>query len=368
MRLAGQAKAGFYPTPPKVTKCIASHFKPLDYPVRLLDPCTGEGTALTNLLMGFSKTDLLTDLLKPETYGIELDSDRAGIAKEKLTRVINSDFFNTRISKQAFSLILLNPPYDYSLDANQRLEHKFLIACKDLLMAGGIMILIIPQTRLIKITARHLAAYYENIKVCKFPEPEYQDYKQIVIFATRKDNNIPNDILQAELEKVQAAFKLASMTEEVSTLPELREVKDPEYILPESIPDPSFCFRGYDIDPAEALDQVQKNGLWNDHGILELFLPQITNGQIRPLMPLKKGHIALLIASGFINNQILEDGDLKLIIKGKSFKTNRIERKERIETSEDGKEKEVTDIIEKERFDTVINAFNLNTGEFLEIK
>ncbi|MFH1564049.1 MAG: DUF6094 domain-containing protein, partial [Nitrospirota bacterium] len=256
MRPQGQAKAGFYPTPPKVTSLIASHIKLQDKEklYRYIDPCAGEGIGLrqlTDLLQGFGNP-------KNETYGIELDAGRALKAKVNLTRCISCDFFTVRTSRQAYSLILLNPPYDSSGDETQRLEHKFLVGCKDLLTVNGILILIIPQTRLIKLTARNLAAYYQDIQVFRFPDPEYSVYKQIVIFAKRKADNIPNEARQAELEKTIDLFDGFGN----STLPILEKKAKPVYILPPSPLLDNFYFRGYEIEPQEALEQIQKNGLW----------------------------------------------------------------------------------------------------------
>ena len=100
MRLAAQAKGGFYPTPPRVTDLIAELIQPPaghardDETLRILDPCCGEGTAL----------DRLTDSLrKPhaaevETYGVELHSDRAEEAKSRLDHVLGTDLFATSIA------------------------------------------------------------------------------------------------------------------------------------------------------------------------------------------------------------------------------------------------------------------------------
>jgi hypothetical protein len=75
MRLAAQAKMGYYPTPDSVTPLIAKYLKrQRDGLIRVLDPCAGEGTAIK----------LIGDRLKAETFGIELDLERGGKAKEIL--------------------------------------------------------------------------------------------------------------------------------------------------------------------------------------------------------------------------------------------------------------------------------------------
>lgn len=72
MRLAGQAKLGYYPTPAFTARTIGDR---LDIPERgaLLDPCCGEGSALKALAKG-----------RGELYGIELDWTRPDEAKKVL--------------------------------------------------------------------------------------------------------------------------------------------------------------------------------------------------------------------------------------------------------------------------------------------
>ena len=61
MRLAAQAKMGYYPTPESVTETIINHLKrPANGLIRILDPCVGEGTAIKSM----------ADHLQAETYGI----------------------------------------------------------------------------------------------------------------------------------------------------------------------------------------------------------------------------------------------------------------------------------------------------------
>ncbi len=362
MRPAGQAKAGFYPTPATVMQRIAAHIAPTDPAgiTRAIDPCAGEGAAMRQL------QDMIRGMT---TYGIELDSDRAAEARQQLDNVITGDYFTARTKADAYSLLFLNPPYDFSGDDDRRLEHKFLITkTPDLLTTGGLLVLVIPQVRLIKQTCRHLAAYYENIRVYKFQEPEYQAFNQIVIFGTRKLDNTPNPRAQEELEHVSTAFNMLDPAQP-SLLPELPRPDAPVYVLPSTPQDQPFYFIGEHVDPEEAYRIIQVKGIWADTRKLdEIFAPKEAP-TIRPLMPLKKGHLALLIASGFINNQILDDNQgTRLIIKGRSFKASHTERNTKTEQTDDGKEKEVTEITEKEKFNTVISAFNLNTGQFMAIK
>ena len=114
MRLAAQAKGGFYPTPPKVVDLAAGLVSVGGYgtrrgrTLRILDPCCGAGEALEQLSRRLSQrwgTPV-------ETCGIELHSDRAEEAADRLDRALAADLFQTSIANGAFGLLLLNPPYD----------------------------------------------------------------------------------------------------------------------------------------------------------------------------------------------------------------------------------------------------------------
>ena len=115
MRLAAQAKGGYYPTPERVVDLIAELIHtPSGYyhrgreTIRILDPCCGAGDALERLAEGLDQPNAMTI----ETYGVELHRDRAEEAEKRLHRTLAVDLFATSIANGAFGLLLLNPPYD----------------------------------------------------------------------------------------------------------------------------------------------------------------------------------------------------------------------------------------------------------------
>ena len=85
MRLAAQAKGGFYPTPERVVDLLAGLIHtPTGYyhrdreTLRILDPCCGAGEALAQLA---GRMDA-PNAIPIETYGVELHRDRAEEAGE----------------------------------------------------------------------------------------------------------------------------------------------------------------------------------------------------------------------------------------------------------------------------------------------
>ena len=196
MRLAAQAKAGFYPTPPRVVEMIAElvsvypgRYRNLEV-VRLLDPCCGAGEALAQL--GHSLSQRWS--VGVETSGVELHQDRAQQASERLTRALGSDLFTTSIANGAFGVLLLNPPYDWALDEKKRVEHSFLVHCTRYLYENGVLVFIVPKARL-AVSARHLASHYRALRCWAFPEPEVQAFNQVVLMGYRKTQPNLDDVM-----------------------------------------------------------------------------------------------------------------------------------------------------------------------------
>jgi len=61
-------------------------------------------------------------------YGIELEAGRAELARSKGIDVIHGNCFDVQCPVESFSLIYLNPPYDFEIgeDKSQRMEKLFL--------------------------------------------------------------------------------------------------------------------------------------------------------------------------------------------------------------------------------------------------
>ena len=152
MRLAGQAQLGYFPTPETQLPLIASWLSlaggELDL-VRALDPCAGEGRALAYLAEHLYGS--------VTTYGIELSPQRAEEAGKLLDYVLNTAFENAVLTDETFSLVFTNPPYDGETmtGGGERMEYTFLTASTKLLVRGGVLVYIIPETRVSEKIARH---------------------------------------------------------------------------------------------------------------------------------------------------------------------------------------------------------------------
>jgi len=342
MRLAAQAKMGYYPTPQSVISLIADILiRNGKSNIKLLDPCAGEGTALKQI----------GEILDAETYGIELDTERGRIAKENLTQCLITDYMATRISNHAFSMLYLNPPYDWAVkndevSASERYERTFLRNTLRYLITNGVLVYLIPQARIDKTIAKILAYRFKDVKVFRFPEDEYKAFKQIVLFGVLKKRAKHNEDLARYLTE----------TGQLKAILPFLDRADCKYNAPPSPAIKNFLFRTTRIDPGELEIEVRKYGL--NGKISRLVKPLTLSERIKPIMPLRQGHLAQLLACGMMNGVVFDkNGRNPLVIKG-------ITRKE-VETRtehEDGKEK----IIETDKIVITINAIN-EYGEFITI-
>jgi Uncharacterised methyltransferase family (DUF6094) len=298
MRLAGRAKAGFYPTPLTVLERIIGALKSGPRPLRILDPCCGLGDPLKRI----------AEHTGAESYGIELDRHRATEAREKLSHILNSDALTARVSPSAFSLLFLNPPYDQ--DETGRLEYRFLVKSTPWLIPRGLLIYVIPQGRYLKNTLRYLASWFENVRIFRFPEEEFWRFKQTVLFAVKK----PRAVLDPNLmDQMNACLQ--------GNLSELPNQGLPVYLLPSVPTNDGFIFRPGDVNPEEAMPEIKVHGVWQIPEVKENIEPQESKQAVQPLMPLRQGHLAQLIAAGFINNQVIIKDGKRLLIKGQTIKS-----------------------------------------------
>ncbi len=159
MRLDAVSKAGFYPTPLELANYIVQVIsKKSSRQISILDPCCGDGEWLAKIVENlFDHLNFRTTSYEKilQLFGIELDKDRAEKAKRRLdgvgafnffkVNILNTDLFDTIIQPlESFSILYLNPPYDYSPE-DKRLEIVFLKHCHKYLQTGGLLIYVVPE-------------------------------------------------------------------------------------------------------------------------------------------------------------------------------------------------------------------------------
>ena len=272
--------------------------------MNLLDPCCGKGTALSAL---GADADCMT-------YGVEIDEGRAESALSRLTRVGFGSYFYSRISRQAFHAMLLNPPYLTTVSEcgwNVRSEKRFLAESYQHLMMGGLLIYIIPHYRLTQDVCTVLCENFRDITVWKFYGKEYERFSQIAVMGIRR-----------EREKCSgAAGQLGALVYDMDAVPELSEIPDGRYALPEQAKKVDV-FQGEVFNKAELAAQLAAS-----KSFAKIFEKnRIDTMEKHPLLPFGIGQIGLVGGSGLINGFM--DCEAPHIIKGRIVKEKRTRQEE----------------------------------------
>ena len=271
---------------------------------------------------------------------MELHRDRAEQAAEVLDRALACDLFATTIANNAFGVLLLNPPYDWDRE-DKRVEHAFLMYCTRYLIEGGLLLFIAPRQRL-TVSARYLSSHYRDLRCWAFPHPEREVFDQVVLVGRRKSEPSPDPYAE---EQVRGwAF---GEPEEFSPRP--YPVYDP-LVTPAG----DILFATRTVDPLAAVAEARKMGLWASQEVRDSLWPA-EDRRTRPLMPLRRGHLAMLVAAGFLDNLVLEADGQRILVKGRT--TKELVLAEETENTE----------VYRERLKTTVVALDLDGGEITDI-
>jgi SAM-dependent methyltransferase len=343
MRLEGQAKMGFYPTPPIVADQILNILD-IRPECCVLDPCCGEGAVLADFKRRFGV----------ETFGVELDAIRFEKAEKVADHVLNCDSVNElKAEKMSYDVLWENPPYDWDVteDDSQRLEKTFYKAHKGLVSPHGIIVFLIPFGVLQSCV--NLLSRLRELRVFAFPEQEYKVFKQLVIIGrqylhTDEDENYKTNqkYLKSIIRDIPAetAYEILETTEQAA-------LKGEKLYKVERTGN-RVTFRSKRIDPEEVYGLVQTSKL---SGLLGELQTIQTINTITPISPLTDGHLAMLLASGMMDGEFIgSDGD-RYVVKG-SVKSGVSESEE---LSEDGKAAKIT---QRTNYTIVVKSINLTQG------
>ncbi|MFA5352695.1 MAG: DUF6094 domain-containing protein [Thermodesulfovibrionales bacterium] len=276
---------GYYPTSQTDCEIIASYLTS-DYGAVLLDPCCGTGAAVKTVakeIRGGSKYCL----------GVEVEESRAESAAESLDLVVTEDFFSLQIEAGSVGCVFLNPPY-YS---QEELHQSFIEKATRILTKKGVLILLIPEYELKGKTTAFLASYFEDIRVFKTVDKTFQ---QTILFGVKK----------AKIERAEEDA-LGAVCDELQTI---KKTSQPLYRIP-------YTKRYEEIKivstalTAKYLQQVCYSFTDDTMRIQEL-VPE-RHGLRRPILPLRRGHLAQVLASGAIDGVVTHpDTKERFLIKG----------------------------------------------------
>ena len=341
MRLAGRERLGFYPLPVQEAARIRRFLAFPQEQCSAIDPCVGNGVAFAELTAG-------KQVLR---YGIELDTGRAGEARTKGIDTIRGNCFDVQCSVESFSLIYLNPPYDFEIseEKSQRMEKLFLEHVYRWLKAHGVLVVVVPAKRIAD-CAVLLSRNFRDVRVYRLTEPESVRYKQIVAMGVRRTRQERDRLRDGEI--IQSQQWLSSIALKSEELPSLPLEPDHTYVVPTGAA-VRLIHRGLPLDEIE--DLLPKSSAYRQAAAV-LFAHQADVAG-RPLTPLHGGHVGLLCTAGMLNG-IFGEGESRHIAHWQSVKLV-----DRTEEEEDGK----TIIREKERFSNELTLVFAN-GEIAVLK
>jgi Uncharacterised methyltransferase family (DUF6094) len=299
VHIHGKTRLGFFPLPLSEAQRLKNY---LTFPGQFsaIDPCVGDGVAFS----------ALTEGAPGRRYGVEIDAHRAAQARTLGIEVVQASTMDVRCNAESFSLLYLNPPYDWESGetGNQRLESVFLEHTYRWLKPEGILIFVIPQLRL-KPCARLLADHFKDLRVYRLTEPECVQYKQIALLGVRrKRHERPRDTALIEANEY---FEQLAIERE---LPPLSDTPEAIYRVPESGP-AVLSNTGIPLDEVE--DLLLHSAAYRQASRILLHERSAVRG--RPLTPLHGGHVGLLCTAGLLNG-VFGEGDQLHIAHWRSVK------------------------------------------------
>jgi hypothetical protein len=321
--------------------------------MRFLDPCARTGEVLSGIANSF-KTGI-----NIETYGIEIDPEKGKIAQEKLTKCLISHYQNVRIGNRAFSLLFLMPPigaevkqHESKVRKLQRMELLYLKNCLKYLAPTAILIYVIPRSRISQVIAQTISRHFTNISVFDTVQGSHDEHDTMVIFGRFRISPGKNIAMEGYLNRSanQDAIR-PNFYEDFANI----RFKVP-YLKVKSSKNILFASNTINLD--ELIDELQKYGLTDS--IMHLFEVGSNIGEkIRPIMPMRHGHLAQALASGIMNGIVTDKSNANpMLVKGLTRKVIDVR------TEGSGSDKK---IIETDRIQIVINVFN-ESGDLLRIE
>lgn len=326
MRIQGRLKLGYYPLPGSETQRIRGFVRFPTEQCQALDPCSGTGAALTAITADSSA----------QTHGIELDAYRAAEARQVLDEVIQGSAFDTHAPVDSFSLLYLNPPYDFEIGEgkNKRMERLFLEHVARWLKPGGVLVFVLPYDRVCDCRGT-LTTQFRDKSIYRLTAPESVTYKQVVLFGVRRSRQEREGMTDRAVN--EGNWKLQQLTRSYDAIPPLSDKPDRQYAVPPA-PSVRLEYRGLPLDLIE--DLLDHSPAWRQAQRIT-HAPK-TDFSGRPLTPLHKGHVGLLCTSGLLNG-VFGSAEDRHVAYWESVKVvDRIE--------EEGEHADTTVVREKERF------------------
>ncbi|MDR0578709.1 MAG: DUF6094 domain-containing protein [Candidatus Accumulibacter sp.] len=345
-------KAGYFPTDEPTLERVLQALFPAAGPMRIIDPCAGEGVAIAEAAHALGRGAV-------EAFAVEYDAERASHARSLVDHCIHGDLMDTLLSRNAFGLLWLNPPYgDLSRGADgnigypgrgrPRLEKLFYQKTLPLLQYEGVLVFIIPHYVLDAELVGWLTRHYTGLRIFRTVA---ETYRQVVIFGVRQRQR---DLAAADAKAVREhLLAIGTGDREAEELP-LAWPHAP-YAVPAALGAVEHFYR-VSLEPEQFAQEVFRlQGLWPQ---FETVLGAAQQTLRPPARALSHWHLALALAAGAISGVVTAKSGRVLALKGDTHKgkNSTVEYTER----DDGSISEVRILTDK--FIPVIRAWDLTPG------
>jgi tRNA1(Val) A37 N6-methylase TrmN6 len=369
-------KNGYFPTDLPTLERICTALDVAGDEVRVIDPCCGEGAAMHHISEYLSSVGA-----RVNSFGIDVDEERAWHAKTVLTTVAHADVHDVRISDRSMGLLFLNPPYGDLIgdkaetgDRKQGRERHEKVFCRrsfSLLQPGGVLVLVVPFYVLDAELSTLIARHFERVEVFMSPE---QQFKQCVLFGVKRRPGNPDSKLVKRLVAFSSGEASGGAKGDVDgevngeatggvTSEDHVELPvcwsgDP-YVIPTLKPSEDFHFTVVRLDARQLDDELErgldKSTLWPRFPLL---MRRHASAAKPPLRAMTDWHLALALAAGQISGIVSSKTGRRLLIKGRTHKQKSTQVLR--ETAADGSVSETRVLTDK--FVTVIRGIDLTLG------
>lgn len=306
-RLKMQSEGWFCPTAEELLPLIVARVDMQQPKPYILDPSCGDGRV----------ADYLAKTWGGFSYGNEINDDRYQLAKTLLFACTHGPQESLQV-KGFFDVIYVNPPYDYSEDAEgERIELLHARQAAHWLRPRGLLVALIPE---------HLAhkerfwkwwtGWFDSTQIYRTPPDVYErDGKQVVLFGLKKysvshygnEFEGKRQVERIEQEGIEHLTPCASEPR-VTVAAQTWDRKTPR------------AFRNALPKGEQILLTLQGHNPLDTSEFQNLTLPPRSQTHFRPVIPPRPGHLAQLIAVGVLNGERVYLDDEPFIILGASEK------------------------------------------------
>lgn len=308
--------------------------------------------SLYNQIFNSVSTDMFVepDYEEKARKALQLQTDELNLGDDGLTEediAKRDEEYKKRLeekikdSKRAFRAAVRQ--YEQKL-ALIRDDQYLLARITDRLMPGGILIMFTPKELIDQTISIRLNNQYEDIRVLRPETDRYLENRKCIIIARKRAKNINNKskgIVMAETK-----FKPYKEIEEITIQ------QEPLYKVPKAQIKRVETFRLGPLTGDEVEEAASRSNLFTNYQ--EMFSQTMTEQAPTAPATLKKGHIMMLLTSGYLHGYIGE-GANKHLVKGSATKLSR--------TSEETDDEGVTSWKERE-FYSISVKYLTRDGEF----